>query len=429
MAPKIQQAGRIGTPAVRRFSPGSRAGWCLLLAVMVSARSQCQETVRISLAGEQAALAQRPSAASNYYNVLLGPVHLRFQGEMGVELNDNANYSSTAPVADLALIPSLNIKAFWPVSQQNSLTLATGLGYERYLREPALSHVNIASDSSLVFKLYTGDFVFDARERFSAVDYASQDPSVSSSVERLENDPGINADWDLNKLILSLGMDYDTFTSLNNAFAYSDCGSELFHSRAAYLLNPTDRAGLEAGGGFTTYSQNRLDNCSQFSVGPFYQGKLSPRLGVEAGVGFAAYDFAHNGTVTNAGNFGGYYADVTFDHRLNPFFTQRLSFGREIQQGITANLSDNYYIRYGATWRMFQDISSTFGFTFNHGSTSGALAQAETYDSYGPNLGLSWRFSPKITGSVNYTFVEKDSDVAQFGYAQNKLLLDFTYDF
>ncbi|MGD1087010.1 MAG: hypothetical protein ABSA47_19925, partial [Verrucomicrobiota bacterium] len=201
----------IGPPAARRHGRGWRAGWIVLFAVLIPARSQCQETVRISLASEQAALAQRASAASNYYNVLVGPVRLRFQGEMGVEFTDNANYSSTAPDADMALIPTLNIKAFWPVSRQNSLTLSTGAGYVDYLRDTALSHISLASDSSLNFKLYTGDFVFDVHDRFSAVDFASQNPSVSASVERLENDPGINADWDLNKLILTLGLDYDMF--------------------------------------------------------------------------------------------------------------------------------------------------------------------------------------------------------------------------
>jgi hypothetical protein len=429
MAFWIHQSGPIRPSAARSFSRASRTGWCLLWTVLISARCQGQETVRISLAGEQAALAQHSSAASNYYNVLLGPVYLRFQGEMGMELNDNANYSHTAPDADVGLIPTLNIKALWPVTRQNSLTLSTGLGYEEYLRDSALSHVNIASDSSLNFKVYTGDFVLDLHERFSAVDYASQDPSVSANMERLENNPGLGADWDLNKMILSLGLDYDAYTSLNSALSYSDCASEWLHSRAAFLLNATDRLGLEAGGGFTTYDQNLLDNSAQFSVGPFYQGKLTPYLGAEAGLGFAAYDFAHNGAVTHVSDFDGWYAGVTFSHRLNQWLTQKLSLGREIQLGVTADLSEDYYIRYGAIWKMSPNASCAFGLTFDHGSTSGALAQTETYNSYGPNLGLSWRFSPKIVGSLTYAFVEKDSDVAQLGYAQNKLLLDFTYDF
>jgi len=401
----------------------------MLLAVLIPARCHSQETVRVSLASEQAALAQRPTASSNYYNLLLGPVYLRFQGAMGVELNDNANYSHTAPDADIALLPNLNLKALWPVSPQNTLTLSTGIGYVDYLRDSFLSHVNIASDSSLNFKLYTGDFVFDLHDRFSAVDYASQDPSVSASVERLENDPGVNADWDLNKLILSLGLDYDTFTSLNSAYAYSDSTSELLHSRAAFLVHATDRLGLEAGGGLTTYDQNLLDNCAHFSFGPFYDGRLTPYLRVEAEMGFAAYDFAHNGAVTNVNNFQGYYADITFSQRLNPWWTQKLSFGREIQLDITANFSDNYYIRYGAVWRMSQNLSSTFGLAFQHGSTSGAVAEDETYNSFGPNLGLSWRLSPKMVGSLNYSFVEKNSDVSALAYTQNKVLLDFTYDF
>ena len=71
----------------------------------------------MSIASEQAAEAQKTDSSTNYYNIQAGPIYLRFQGEMGIETNDNANYSSTAPDLDIAFRPTANIKSFWPVTE------------------------------------------------------------------------------------------------------------------------------------------------------------------------------------------------------------------------------------------------------------------------------------------------------------------------
>ena len=146
----------------------------------------------MSLASEQAAAAQQTNTG-NYYNVQAGPVYLRFQGEMGIELNDNATYSSTAPDADIALRPNLNFKAFWPVTEKNTLALSAGIGYVEYLRDRSLNYMNIASDSALMFNVYSGDFLFNLHDRFSATDYQVADPSVSAILIRLENTVGLGA--------------------------------------------------------------------------------------------------------------------------------------------------------------------------------------------------------------------------------------------
>jgi hypothetical protein len=401
--------------------------WISLSMLMFSARTYCQEAVRVSLASEQVAEAQHTSTASNYYNIQAGPVYLRFQGEMGLEFTDNANYSETSPDADIALLPTLNLKAFWPVTENNTLAVSVGIGYLEYLRDRALSHLNITSDSGLDFKVYSGDFVFDLHDHFSAVDYQTEDPSVSASLIRLENTPGLKVDWNLNKLIISLGYDYDTFSSLSGNYQYSDNASDLFTARAAFLLNTQNRLGLEAGGGVTTYDQNVLDNSTHFSIGPFYQAQLTPNIGIEAHAGFASYQFSHNGTVTNVSDFNGYYGDLTLNHQLNPWFEHSLSAGREIQLGITANLSDLYYVRYRATWNLIHNVSTSLGFEYDHGNTIGGVV--ENYDRYGPTISLGYRLTDKITTAVTYSYLDKQSDVPTLSYAQNLVLIDFTYAF
>jgi len=381
----------------------------------------------MSLASEQAAAAQHTTISGNYYNIQAGPVFLRFQGEMGFELNDNANYSSTAPDEDMAFRPNLNIKACWPVTERNTLALSAGVGYVEYLRDRSLSYLNINSDSGLAFNVYSGDFVFNLHDRFSAVDYQTEDPSVSASLIRLENTPGLAATWDLNKLMLTAGYDHDTFNSLSGNYQYSDNSSELFTGEAAFLVSPTDKLGIEAGGGLTTYDQNVLDNSTHFSVGPFCQAQFTPYLSGEVAAGFASYQFANNGTVSNASSFAGYYASASLNNKLNASFSQSLSAGRQIQGGITANLSEDYYTRYQAAWQVFQEVSTTFGFEYEHGNTSGGVV--ETYDRYGPTVGLGYKINEKLAGTVTYSYLKMSANLSTLSYSQNRILIDFKYDF
>ncbi len=398
-----------------------------ILIVMVSVRGHCQETIRMSLASEQAAAAQKTSTSSNYFNVQAGPVYLRFQGEMGIELNDNANYSRKAPDADMAFRPNLNLRAFWPVTERNTLALSTGIGYAEYVRDRNLSRLNIASDSGMAFNVYSGDFVFNLHDRFSAVDYQVEDPSVSASMIRFENTAGLEASWDLNKLVLAAGYDHDTYTSLTESYQYSDNNSELFNVKAAFLVSSTGKLGLEAGGGLTAYEEHILDDSTHFSAGPFYQARFTPHLDGNVSAGFASYQFNHDGTVKNVRDFTGYYASASVHHRLNDSFSQSLLAGRKMQLGITAELSDIYFVSYHATWLFIRNVFTTLSFSFDHGTTSGGTVEA--YDQYGPGITIGWRITGRLIASATYGFLEKKSDVSSLSYTQNRLLLDTTYDF
>lgn len=394
---------------------------------MFSTRVFGQEAIRMSLASEAVAAAQKTSTSSNYYNIEAGPVFLRFQGEMGVEFNDNANYSSTNPDADIGLRPGVNVKAYWPVTEQNAVNLDTGIGYVQYLHDPSYSYLYINSDSSLNFKVYTGDVVLDLHDRFSAIEYQTQDPSVSANFIRLENTPGIKADWDLNQLILTAGFDYDMFDSLTGNYQYSDNDSELLSGQAAFLINSQNRLGVEMGGGFTTYQEHVLDNATHFNIGPFYQAQLTPYLGVEAHGGFAVYQFNHTGTITNVSDFNGFYAALSATHRLNSWFSHTISAGHQLQLGITSELSETYYLRYAGTWNVIRDGAVSLGMEYDHGITSGGIE--ETYNFYYPTAGVSYKLTEKVTGHITYNLLDKRSDVSVYSYVQNRLVIDFTYDF
>src|SRR5271167_3062061 len=93
--------------------------WFGICTVMWSTKSLGQEALRLPIASEEGAAGQSLVANSNYYNAQAGPVYLRFQGEMGIELNDNVNYTATNRRLDVILRPILDTDILWPLSGHN----------------------------------------------------------------------------------------------------------------------------------------------------------------------------------------------------------------------------------------------------------------------------------------------------------------------
>jgi hypothetical protein len=413
------------------------AAMCFVWVLLSNSKpALCQEALRMSIASDQAAELEKKTSGPDYYNLGLGPVKLRFQGEMAVQFNDNVEYSDIHRQADIVLSPGFNLGALWPVTEQNTLQFSTGVGYMDYLKTTSLSHLYVTPDSALVFKMYVGDFVINYHDRFSLVEDVAQNPTLSGTGEfgQLENAVGVGADWDLYKLILSFGCDYDVMLSTTPNYGYINHDSELFTLRAAFLLHDTTKLGLELGGGITTYDEPILNNNTDFSVGPFYEAQLSEHISTKLSGGYVSYMFSPN-SATNAivaipnglHNIDGYYADLSLTHQVNGWLKHSLSAGRQFQLGITANLVNLYYVRYEADWNFIRNINLTTQLEYQNGTTFNGLV--ETLSIYSAGVGLSYDITRKLTSGVNYGLQVKRADPASYNYVQNMLVFDFRYGF
>src|SRR5439155_14718795 len=119
------------------------------------------------------------------------------------------------------------------MTELNALRLSLGLSYEWYLKNRALNAdaplVNPGSE--LAFNVFAGDFHFQLRERFSYQEslffnsfsgdntrfYNFNDVGTFS---RLNNEAGLDVDWDLNKVVMSAGYNHENFISTTSAFDY-----------------------------------------------------------------------------------------------------------------------------------------------------------------------------------------------------------------
>src|SRR5256886_16039563 len=154
----------------------------MLLAI---AGVYAQDAVRPSLAGQAASDARQEDVSRIPYNMLLGPVRFRVGASVGVEYNDNINYSDDGSAVvpnpfspgftvitahsqdDFIVTPNLTIDAVWPITQLNTLRLDLGIGYSFYLDHSNYNtdYILIAPKSQIAFDIFVGDFRINIHDR------------------------------------------------------------------------------------------------------------------------------------------------------------------------------------------------------------------------------------------------------------------------
>ena len=130
----------------------------------------------MSMASAEASEARRIAASTaDYYNLKLGPSMWKFSTGLGLDYNDNVNYTQENPEGDFIFRPQMNVQMLLPVSDQNSLSLALGAGYSAYVQHPELNRTFITPNTGLSFDLYVGDFWINLHDRISITEDTYQD--------------------------------------------------------------------------------------------------------------------------------------------------------------------------------------------------------------------------------------------------------------
>src|SRR5947208_290170 len=255
--------------------------------LVATAGVYAQDAIRPSLAGQQAADAREQDVSRIPYNLLLGPVRMRVGATVGVEYNDNINYSddgsavvlgpfgptviSVQPEDDIIVTPNLTLDMIWPVTQLNTLRLDLGIGYAFYLDHSKndTDYILVAPKSQIAFDIFVGDFRINIHDRMQLQQDPIQEGALSNVVDygRFENTGGVSVLWDLNKLLFQVGYDHYNFVSTTSAFEYLDRNSDIFQGSAAFIVNPTLTIGAEGNAICTRYDQRIVSDNKEYSVG------------------------------------------------------------------------------------------------------------------------------------------------------------------
>jgi hypothetical protein len=400
-------------------------GWLGLLSL------PAQQALRSSLASEQAAAARKKSL-NVPYNLELDPVRLRFHASTSLEYNDNVNYRATNPEDDWILRPMLGVQAVWVMTERNSLEVALDFGYEHYFNGARQSRPVVAGDqnSGLFFNLFVGDFAITLRDVFLMSQETSGDPSAGgvANVWRLENALGATVAWDLRDVILQCNYDHKSYLPLDDQFKYLRNEADLASARGTFFLNPALAVGLDLGAGWTDYRDARLSDYSHYSLGPFVLYQVTDSLEARLGAGQVYYDFEPSSFLTNATSQSAFYVDASLSHRLTPRTSHSLSLGQSLSADLNGTPIKMLYFRYAMTLNIIQywSFSPTFGWEDGE-QTRGVTS--ESFTRYTGGLTVGRQLGPKLSASVGWFFLIKQSDVAAFEYTQNRLVLGARYQF
>ena len=385
--PAIQRNG-----ILRHHRRPSGAIILLALVVLLVRTAPGQDSIRMSLAGADAAAARRKAASTaGYYNLKVGPSAWNFNAGLGMEFNDNIQLESGASRGDLIFRPEIQARMVWPVSQINSVNLAVGLGYSAYVENPEFSRCYVTPGSEVAFDVYLGDIWLNLHDRFSILEDSYQDPTAvgTANYTRLDNAAGLTAVWDLNRLVARLGYDHISYLSLQGSGGQfgpqPDGQSEVFFSSLGYVAEPGLQAGLELGGGLIHYSlagpSQFFTDASQWNVGGFAEYQLSDYLRARASLGYTQYLPEPLDLRAGAIEFSGLYGQAGISHRVNQFLNYNLTAGRTVNFSFYGGTIDLFYARLDATWTFIRKTALTTSFYFEHGSQ--IVVSGEVFDRYG----------------------------------------------
>ncbi len=429
-------------------------GFAMLLGgwAMAAGNAQAQEIPRPSSA-RQVEKTSLPTVA----NFKVGEVLLRVDANLGVEFTDNVDLTSNGK-ADMVITPSVGISATWAVTKLNTLQFRAGLGYSYFVNSPNLNRqtTTITPDSAVSFNVYAGDVKINFHDQFSLQQEAISQGTLSgvSQLERFTNTLGFNVLWDTNDIIWHFGYDHFTFLTLGGATSSTgtsvaglsrlDHSTDQFSASMAAKVNSVLIAGMEATGGYSDYPDQTESNYTSISGGPFFELQVTKFTHMFLSGGFKGYFSGTNApgsvsvsTSTAAqvaqGDPTGYYANLSFVHRLNRYYSDRLDIGHtDDVEGISGHTQINS-IRYNGSWQVNRTVSLSLGLFYedakiiNGSALAGAVAS--DFTRFGANLNTGFQVTEHMAFSLGYQYVNKSAVRESESYSQNRVTFSLGYRF
>jgi len=433
------------------LNPGNVKNLLQILLVGLTASSLAigQELPRPSMARHE-----DTNTLPTTYNMKLGPVLFDVTGSIDSEFNDNIGLTNSNKQSDFLITPEVGLGIRWPVTESNTLSFNTSIGYTRYIEHSQYSSADVlvSPDSELAFNLFVGDFKFTFHDDFSYQQDPVNEGAFSNVVtfDRFENDAGVTGVWDMNEIVLTLAYDHINLFSTgiqdsngNNLPDTNllDFSADQVSASAEFHVTSTLSGGIEAAASMREYDY--LDgDYTQLSVGPFARVQITQYLRAQASAGYQTFhspgDMLTAGQIlpanvytpgSSAGTQNSWYADLTFDHQVNQYFIHHLSLGHQLELGLLGDTSEVYYANYTASWKVnsFLNLALTLG--YQDANEKGALVDVSNYSMFNAGVQASFPITKSISGALLYQFNDKfASDDAQ-SYEQNEVGLNLTYQF
>lgn len=441
-----------------RFREAVAAGWrCWLAAPVVfvallSQHADAQEIPRPSYARQK----QR-TVLPTVSNFRIGEVLMRVDARLTTQFTDNVDLSST-PTADLIVNPEVGINATWAVTKLNTIRFRAAVGYAYYLNSDRLNRqtMTISPDSALSFDVYAGDVKINFHNQFSLQQEALSQGALSgvAQIERFSNTAGISVLWDTNDVIWNLGYDHYTFLTLGGANSSSgsvadtlgtlDHSTDQISASVAVKLSSALIGGIEGTAAYSDFPEQPDSNYSAISAGPYFEMQLTKYTHVFVSGGYKGYFSGANavGSVSvtpstaaqpSQGDPSGYYANLSFMHRLNRYYSDRLDFAHTDDVDALGGHTQTDSIRYAGSWRINRRLSMGVSLFYEDvtilaGSALGGSV-ASNYNRVGASVSTGFLLTEHTDLSLSYQFTKKEAERASESYSQNTVTISLGYRF
>lgn len=393
-----------------------------------------QEALRTVVQGDRSYEARNaPDFRPRDERMRIGPVNFGVGVAYGLEWNDNINLTSTNLESDLIHRPGVNLRAVWPATKDSTLSIGMGIGYVKYMDNSDLDQLTITPDSELAWDIPVEDFVFTLYDRVNYSQDAVSQGGLSGTAQfpRLENTAGVRMLWRPSRYDFETGYAHYNFFSDSSGFDYLSRSSEQFFARVAYHFGAITRAGVEASGALTDYDSATRDDNQNVSFGPFVEWQLTRDLRITLRGGYVIYFFDSGASTNTNTDLSSYYFGLTVNHQLTDFITHGLTIDRSVQQGLNqgSGVTEGLTLSYNVAWAFHRRASLSVSPFYEH-ATEPQFGFEEEYDRYGISVGVSYRFTDRLTTSVGYRYTSKDSNfVPSRDYQQSSVTFSANYQF
>lgn len=401
---------------------------------------------RPSVAGAQAererqrimARAER-QANLEHYNVKIGPIPFRFGAGVEFQFSDNANLSKSNKLADLSIVPHVDMYGGIRLSRLNTLSIQLGIGYIWNLNRPELDRtltnasVGLDSDSGISFDIKVGSFRINLHERPAIprqqFDLITQRNPLQYS--QFTNVAGVTVFWDVNsRLSATLQYDHLNVVSLKSEIENLDQSSDLIGASATYRLNHALSIGLQANASLVAYKREFLNETRNYDTGLTLTARTGRNTTLRVIAGYQIGEFGSSGAIGDETSLSDWYLRLGVTRNINRYLSQSISVGHESQIGTVSNSTEVDYIRHQlnmAFARVFGLGTTAF---FDSAIESGGVL-AHEFKLYQFGVYGYWRLSTKMSVSFSYRFVKRESTPAAdalagtLDYVENRFDLGF----
>ena len=403
-----------------------------------------------------------------YYNVKAGPVNFTLSAGVATEYTDNVNLANgtVTPVqSELTINPNFGITAFSqlqvsPARETNATTLSiqVNFGYKEYVFHPSLNqnttNLTIAPDSEVSFLVRWGDyFTTRIHDGFGLETDPTSDGSLSNVAQfrRFTNTFGLDNRWLMNSTtsfeldyahrnvealdLISLGTSGTTTNP--NVSSLTNVSDTVSASAQTKALSPFLTLGVRGSATQTTYPSASGQNSTSYSYGPFADLRLSEYTSLNASGGITktqsggTFSSGTGGTTFASGqtNTTTEYANLSLINRMNTYYTQTFSVGRETTLSLLGSQTETNYARYQSQWRVNSQIALNFSLFAEDTTDLGMTGAAAHYRREGCSLSTQYQLSRKLTTSLTYRYLNKTSDDPLQSYQQNDIVWNIDYRF